>query len=1026
MVRISLKLSLVIAIGILVSLLPGGRAYAQWPPFDFRLNPSYESGKIKYNIRFASNLDGVMTNVVFKIPLPPGTRFLEAHAQETTQASFDGAEIKFFTADLNVPIKDASFVVEVTDPQQTVFTTHAWIGWEGDQSGNFLTKDVAVDITRQPLNWEAPSNSRLQLEMRAIVTDDVVTYLLYPKNIDSSSVRMQDLKINVPLPEGTTFLSVEAPPAFSTGFDGHEVSFFTLEVAQGAGFTLSFKVSTQGVTAPTIATHAWATWKNAGSRVGIAIVSQEEITTGDLVVQPHTTQWVAADLIGDVPFLNYDITSMAFEAYPDALKITFNTAGDVGPVGERLEFVIYLDVDCNAASGSPQNGLGADYRVKYDHSTGKTRLDTWQTSGATPQWQSGGTVRLVQPATSKMVSLWLPDTVLKLPDKSHFCWLAQAKNNLTIYSPNPPTDQIQPVQQDLKLTLSTAGSPSLVTAVTAPPKVTATRPLTGTFIEIGDTWQYFPGWFEPPAAWNTLDFDPGDWFNGPMSIGYGKGTFGTDLEQVRFPDTAKDKFSNSVSPPSTTILAEPPTGENGSVYMRRVFNVSDPTLLTQLSLKMKYTGGFVAYLNGTEVARRNLGETDTPVPFNMPATQYQDRSAEEIDLSSFIKTLVAGDNILALQAHRSLDDLNLLVTLRLTWKGKSAAPAPANNLEVTAPASGPELPAAPPLAITDITGKLAVPLDNSRVVYDIHIFSMPDGQEMVTIPNARQPNFRYDGQHLLINREGGGTENLFEYNLADGTEKQVSDAPRDSHPFYDSYGNRVVYGNPELTVGSGIPMRGEDGKIIKDQNKNVVYKDPRRPFIFVQCGLLPPHQETEARCRDIPGLGVLIPAGQMGEIEGTNPVWTSTDMIVYKGCNSWAGSRLCGIYSVPSASTKGLSNGFIPRQLTRESSDIPADTKGNLITFTSQRDGNWEAYMMDLNGGGVKNLSNSPASNDGLPTISPDGNWVAFVSDRSGLWAVWAVPITGGDPQKLFDLPTAQPWGDGDRSWTNERISWGS
>jgi hypothetical protein len=220
-------------------------------------------------------------------------------------------------------------------------------------------------------------------------------------------------------------------------------------------------------------------------------------------------------------------------------------------------------------------------------------------------------------------------------------------------------------------------------------------------------------------------------------------------------------------------------------------------------------------------------------------------------------------------------------------------------------------------------------------------------------------------------------------------------------------------------------MRDEDGKIIKDQNKDAVYKDPRRPFIFVQCRLLPPHLETEARCRDIPGLGVLIPAGQMGEIEGTNPVWTSTDMIAYKGCNSWAGSRLCGIYIVPSASTKGLSDGFIPRQLTRDSSDIPADTKGNLITFTSQRDGNWEAYIMDLNGGGVKNLSNSPDSNDGLPTISPDGTWVAFVSDRGGLWAVWAVPVAGGEAEKLFDLPTDHSWGDGDRTWTNERISWG-
>jgi Tol biopolymer transport system component len=104
---------------------------------------------------------------------------------------------------------------------------------------------------------------------------------------------------------------------------------------------------------------------------------------------------------------------------------------------------------------------------------------------------------------------------------------------------------------------------------------------------------------------------------------------------------------------------------------------------------------------------------------------------------------------------------------------------------------------------------------------------------------------------------------------------------------------------------------------------------------------------------------------------------------------------------------------------------MPSDTKGNLIAFTSQHDGNWEAYIMDINGAGIRNLSNSPLSNDGLPTISPDGNAVAFVSDRDGQWAVWVVSVHGGPAQKLFDLPVEVPWGDRSRVWTNERISWG-
>ena len=302
---------------------------------------------------------------------------------------------------------------------------------------------------------------------------------------------------------------------------------------------------------------------------------------------------------------------------------------------------------------------------------------------------------------------------------------------------------------------------------------------------------------------------------------------------------------------------------------------------------------------------------------------------------------------------------------------------------------------------------------------------MPDGQEIVKIPNARQPNFRVDGQRLLINHEGGGIENVFEYDLAEGTEKQVSDNYQDWHPFYDPWGNRVVYGNSELAVGSAVPLLGDDGQVVRDENDKVIFHSPTKPFIFVQCGLLPPHQETEPRCRNIPWLGVLVPAGQMGEIQGTHPVWTANDMIAYRGCNSWSGFSLCGIYIVPASSTKGFSNGFIPRQLTRDSSDTPSDTKGDLIAFTSQRDGDFEAYVMNLNGEGVRNLSNSPDSSDGLPTVSPDGNWVAFVSDRGGRWAVWVVPTVGGSAQKLFDLPSNIPWGDGGRVWMNERISWG-
>ena len=91
------------------------------------------------------------------------------------------------------------------------------------------------------------------------------------------------------------------------------------------------------------------------------------------------------------------------------------------------------------------------------------------------------------------------------------------------------------------------------------------------------------------------------------------------------------------------------------------------------------------------------------------------------------------------------------------------------------------------------------------------------------------------------------------------------------------------------------------------------------------------------------------------------------------------------------------------RRLTFNSSfdGDPAFTlRGDKIAFSSDRDGNSEIYIMNEDGTLQTNLTNNPAF-DGYPTFSPDGNKIAFTSDRGGHPGIWIMNVDGSNPTEL-------------------------
>ena len=103
------------------------------------------------------------------------------------------------------------------------------------------------------------------------------------------------------------------------------------------------------------------------------------------------------------------------------------------------------------------------------------------------------------------------------------------------------------------------------------------------------------------------------------------------------------------------------------------------------------------------------------------------------------------------------------------------------------------------------------------------------------------------------------------------------------------------------------------------------------------------------------------------------------------------------------------------RRLTNDNEDdsSPAwSPDGTMIAFTSNRDGNYEIYVMKPNGNKLTNLTNNPAD-DGFAwpaqTWSPDGKRIAFTSNRGGNeffdFRIYVMDASGSDQTNLTNTP---------------------
>ena len=105
--------------------------------------------------------------------------------------------------------------------------------------------------------------------------------------------------------------------------------------------------------------------------------------------------------------------------------------------------------------------------------------------------------------------------------------------------------------------------------------------------------------------------------------------------------------------------------QHTSAYLRTRFTVDDASVLDTMTLRMKYDDAFIAYINGTEVARSNFSGTPA---FNSTAAAARNDSLaltyQEFNLSSDLNLLQTGaNNVLAIHAINVQDDATGLLAL---------------------------------------------------------------------------------------------------------------------------------------------------------------------------------------------------------------------------------------------------------------------------------------------------------------------------------------------------------------------------
>jgi hypothetical protein len=176
-------------------------------------------------------------------------------------------------------------------------------------------------------------------------------------------------------------------------------------------------------------------------------------------------------------------------------------------------------------------------------------------------------------------------------------------------------------------------------------------------IDEDNDWRYYSSSAQPDTNWRNLSFNETVWQRAPGGFGFGDGDDNTTIPTTK------------------------------AVFLRRTFTVSDPNEILSAILNVDYDDGFIAYLNGVEIARANMGSPGTRPGNNVLAKSSHEAKMYNgghpdyfyLNPKQLHDLLRTGNNVLAIQVHNeSATNTDLSSRAWLTFGMKNSGSTYAN------------------------------------------------------------------------------------------------------------------------------------------------------------------------------------------------------------------------------------------------------------------------------------------------------------------------------------------------------------